>query len=687
MTAPAVAQDQTNLKGPAHGFRSDIEGLRAVAVLAVIANHFNARALPGGYLGVDIFFVISGFVITGSLLRRDADRPAAALLGFYGRRIKRLVPALVLMVLTTAAAIRLFDPDPKGATFAGASALFGLSNLFFYLQAIDYFGASAQLDPFSHTWSLGVEEQFYLVFPAGLILAGAAGRRFPGAGRLFAAALAGLIVLSFALFVVAYGANPPAAYFLTPMRFWELGLGCALALGEDRVRAAIGARAPWVGGLALLTGLTGLVFAGGHPIACTALVVLATAALIAAGQGAGRIGAVLVNPPLSYLGRISYSLYLWHWPVICLSRWTLGLHAWSLPFQIAAIGLLAAGSFHLVENRLRPMRWIGGPRLTLPLGAAMMVGGLAVLMLMQARAVPPFAGSQTALEEKTAPVPGYVGRITHRRIDDCFAAVVMAGGVAGLDARAPRCIAAVPGKPLLLFVGDSHSTDLFPMAEQVYGDGVASVMNLSQDGCRAPRRRGEPGLCDYPDAVMAWLARTRPGPKILVIRNNAAPQALDGSLTDFAARLERLIDRAAALGFRVVYVAPGPKYYGVGSDSLCSRQWYRPAWALQDKCRSGFREDRAEQLARRRDFEGYLIALSRRRPGVFVFDPFDTLCGAAPGFCTPVRSGRLIYRDSSHLTEAGSQSLTRPFEAFLVAKGLAPAPRGRLANSRYFNDR
>jgi hypothetical protein len=325
---------------------------------------------------------------------------------------------------------------------------------------------------------------------------------------------------------------------------------------------------------------------------------------------------------------------------------------------------------------LRRARWIGDPRLTVPLGAATTAGGLALLLLMHARAFPPFVGSQTAVDEKTASVPGYVGRVSRRRLDDCFAAVVMAQGPAGLDARAPRCLATRPGRPLLLFVGDSHATDLFPMAEQLYGDGIASVMNLSQDGCRAPRRRGEPELCDYPDAAMAWLARTQSGPKELVIRNNAAPQALDGSLGDFAARLERLIDRARALGFRVVYVAPGPKYYGVGSDSLCSRQWYRPTWALQDKCRSGFPEDRAEQLARRRDFAAYLTALAWRRPGVFVFDPFEALCGAATGPCTPVRNGRLIYRDSSHLTEAGSQSLTRPFEAFLVAKGLAP-PEGR----------
>ena len=162
--------------------------------------------------------------------------------------------------------------------------------------------------------------------------------------------------------------------------------------------------------------------------------------------------------------------------------------------------------------------------------------------------------------------------------------------------------------------------------------------------------------------------RDSAGTNVLVIRNNYAPRFVNGSLGDFSARLERLLQQTSAAGFKVIYVAPSTKYYSVGPDSLCSRQWYRPDWAMGEDCHSGFFEDRGEQLARRRDVTDYLIDLSRKRNDFFVFDPFDVLCGSSEGSCTPLRNGRLIYRDESHLTGEGSELLIDAFEAFFRSK-------------------
>lgn len=159
-TTPADSIDKTH-----HSYRPDIDGLRAIAVVAVILNHLEHSVLPGGYLGVDIFFVISGYVITSSLASNSDTHLGRTLLDFYSSRVRRLVPALIVMTLLTAAAIRLFDPYPGVSIITAAVSLFGLSNIFLFSQAINYFGHSAQLNPFSHTWSLGVEEQFYLLFP------------------------------------------------------------------------------------------------------------------------------------------------------------------------------------------------------------------------------------------------------------------------------------------------------------------------------------------------------------------------------------------------------------------------------------------------------------------------------------------------------------------------------------------
>src|SRR5258705_548325 len=166
-------------------YRPEIDGLRAVAVISVIINHLNNDFLPSGYLGVDIFFVISGYVITASLYETSDRNFSEFFLGFYSRRVKRLVPALILCVLITSLLICLFDKTPNASLKTGIASLFGISNLYLLKQATDYFGASAQLNVFTHTWSLGVEEQFYVLFPFIVWLTGFGRQRRKGSGNLF----------------------------------------------------------------------------------------------------------------------------------------------------------------------------------------------------------------------------------------------------------------------------------------------------------------------------------------------------------------------------------------------------------------------------------------------------------------------------------------------------------------------
>jgi hypothetical protein len=191
------------------------------------------------------------------------------------------------------------------------------------------------------------------------------------------------------------------------------------------------------------------------------------------------------------------------------------------------------------------------------------------------------------------------------------------------------------------------------------------VLNVFETGCRVPRLENEDNVCQYPEWIMKMLASEGGGTNILVIRNNYSPRWADGQLSDFSKRMDALLAQTSAAGMKVIYIAPAPKYYKVGPESLCSSQWYRPGWSMDEDCRNGFIEDRGEELARRRDVTEYLLGLSRRRSDLFVFDPFEVLCGASQDYCTPLRNGRLIYRDDSHLTEEGSELLVAPFEAFL----------------------
>jgi hypothetical protein len=552
----------------------------------------------------------------------------------------------------------------------GIAAVFGVSKFFLFTQATNYFGVGAQRNIFSHTWSLGVEEQFYLFFPFLIRW------RIPLKGDSFwedrfrLGALTILSVGSLGLFIWVYRVNQPAAYFLMPCRFWELGFGCLMALiAKITETKGIGHPVKMHAAIPLLSIVPGLFLAGKYPIASTFLVVLATTLLIGSVQKGTTIYRILANPVATYIGAISYSLYLWHWPVICISFWTVGIHPWTLPFQIAAILILSAASYHLIENRLRRATWVGGRWGVIGIGLpAMAIAALLVFAAYKFK-IPSFSGNRIAEATDDAPTPGYVSRYSNRKVDDCFADHVFAAKESGIRDNIMHCSAKASAKTELIFVGDSHATDMLPMSDKIWKAGIASVVNITQPGCKAPATRTDFKKCDYLYKLLTYVSTGDDIKRVLVIRNNYSPRRVDGDLSDFSGRLDQLLARTSAIGMKVVYIAPAPKYYSL--DDLCTPQWYRPKWSMNQVCQNGFLEDRTEEIARRRDILDYLLGLSKRRQDFFVFDPFDTLCGSIENYCTPVRDGRLIYRDSNHLTTLGSELLAAPFEAFLEEHGLA----------------
>jgi len=340
-------------------YRPEIDGLRAFAVVAVIINHFNKDLLPSGYLGVDIFFVISGYVITSSLAERKSKNFLDFVKGFYERRIKRLVPALVVFVLITSVLNCLFNPDPGTSLKTGITSLFGLSNLFLFKQSTDYFAQSTELNPFTHTWSLGVEEQFYLLFPFFIWFSGFGRQAQNGARNLFLW-IGALTVASLTGFIYLYQTNQPAAYFLMPPRFWEMAAGCLVFIGFQK-RAKIEQALEQVPPLLVLAAMVGVMLLPvSSAVPATISIVLLSAILIACLKSGTAAFGVFTNRRVVYVGLISYSLYLWHWGVLAVSRLSIGIHWWSIPFQVVIMLLLAFFSYNAVEKPLRLGEWRGG---------------------------------------------------------------------------------------------------------------------------------------------------------------------------------------------------------------------------------------------------------------------------------------------------------------------------------------
>jgi peptidoglycan/LPS O-acetylase OafA/YrhL len=409
--------------GVGGGFRSDVEGLRAVAVGLVVLYHAGLVAVSGGYVGVDIFFVISGFVITTTLAREVERRGTISIAGFYARRATRLLPAATAVILVTLVASWLWLPPVLFggiATDALASTLYAV-NYRLANVGIDYF-ATQTPSPLQHYWSLAVEEQFYLVWPLLLIaLAFLARGRSRGERRTVGhawtvLALVAIIAVSFTACVAITRRSLPWAYFGAPTRAWELALGALVAVGARRlarIPAPLAAVLMWTGVAAIAGSALGFDDATVFPGYAAALPVAGAALVIAGGCASPRGGAhvLLGAGPFQLIGKVSYSWYLWHWPVLMIAPSV--LHAEPALWQrllLAAVSLvLAAVCFTVLEDPIRRAKSLRAvPWKGISVGASLSAGTVAA-SLVAGLLVPPAVGSGRDGEDLAATIEREAG--------------------------------------------------------------------------------------------------------------------------------------------------------------------------------------------------------------------------------------------------------------------------------------
>ncbi|MEV6138353.1 acyltransferase family protein [Nocardia sp. NPDC051990] len=405
---------------PRGRFRPDIEGLRAVAVLAVVLFHANTPGVGGGFVGVDVFFVISGFLVTGILWREAAAADTVGLVRFYGARARRLLPAAGVVVAATAIGAAVLLPPLQARQVLGdgiASALY-TGNYRFALRGTDYLAGDMSPSPFQHFWSLGVEEQFYLLWPVLIaVTAWFTRRRRTGSAAVFPylIVLAVVAALSFAGSLILTRTLPPWAFFSLPTRAWELAAGGMIALSAGawcRLPKSVAAPAGWIGLTLIIAACIQLNGKTPYPGTAALLPVLGTALVIISGcaETPFAVGRGLALPAMRAIGRVSYSWYLWHWPVLLLAPYVLG-HQLGPGGSMGAVvmaGGLAMLTMWLVENPVRfaaPLRGSAGRSLACG-GAITAVAGGVALMLLVLIPIPVGRGAAAAaLTLATPPAP------------------------------------------------------------------------------------------------------------------------------------------------------------------------------------------------------------------------------------------------------------------------------------------
>jgi peptidoglycan/LPS O-acetylase OafA/YrhL len=654
--APAVPRSQKT----GDAYRPEIDGLRAVAVAAVILFHYFDDLIPSGWLGVDVFFVISGYVITGYLSRAPKFALPDFLLSFYARRIKRLLPALLVCIaVTTLMFVATTSRPPLEIFTSGSMALIGFSNITLLLTSQDYFGLEAHLNPFTHTWSLGVEEQFYLIYPA--LFAGTAysWKRLKPTWRQARLAILLISAASLLSYVALDMSWPAAAFYLMPTRFWELGAGALIfadAVGR-RLPARVCQVAPWVAAFTLSACF--FLPANAHP-ASVVLAVASTAVLIGAIRPRHPLHAALTLKPAVFCGLISYSLYLWHWSLLVVGRWTIGDSLAASCVLLAATILASLASYFFVEKPLRHAEWARTSGLTI-------VAGLAAVL-------PVFIGVRQATRLELsrnnnlptlfgiAPPHEWTNLRCHNR-----------QALAKLQNPFEACLSPqrTLQKPNALFLlGDSHAVQLYYMAAEATKKLPLDVRLINPEdvqdfpyGLAEGARKSQ--LLDF------LAGKLRPGDVVAVAFHRGhfnpvrdghipldEPVSINAKAENFVAGLKRYTSDWAGKGIKTVLIQDTPLMKTIAASPACLLQIKLFGDSI---CRVSLAQDLHTRSVQDMAFK----ELAASSSNVFLWDPLPYFYRGRSSLDVADESGEYIMLDWNHVTERESRLLAPMFEEFI----------------------
>lgn len=655
-------------------YRLDLDGLRGIAVLAVIANHLNERLIPNGYLGVDIFFVISGYVISLSLSKYKSTNLGEFLATFYSKRIKRLFPALAVFVISTGIAISFFSIFPRPALNTGIAALLGASNIYLYSQSADYFGESTLINPYTHTWSLGVEEQFYFIFPFIFWFLRPQNEGKKRQNRLLLLLLllctaSGVLYLS-----LVRSDQEMAAYYLAPARFWEIGIGAIAFI----IRAE---RQTWIRnqnrlcfiGYILMAGI--LLTGNQWQVFNTLSVAIATFIVITFASTNDFPYTLLASRHLVSLGKISYSLYLWHWGIICLFRWTLGLSGWFTALALSVTLACSLFSYYLIEI---PFRYSHPSTSSANIIRYWLIvlAALTSLMLGFKNFLHQYLYLGSRKIDFLSSRPGWGNNMnllgTNISGKLCHFGKLMNENEA--DKRIKKC--SHPSFPksnqtTLAFVGDSHALALLNAERQALNSSFR-VIHFSHSGCPFPKPIYglKPRECEkfLEHTEKLLLSQLKAGDFIVVsqyslshfgdkklrdVRSNIRNSDFnfsgsgDKKLSTYMKGLTRYSRFAQSRGVNILLVGATTRNLDLPTIELAHQEWFRP---FPKDLSAGIRQETHNAARLNKAITSFMPKDSQN---IIFFDPIKEMsecCNSPSGY-------QKFYRDTDHLSDYGASVL------------------------------
>lgn len=651
------------------GWRTDIQGLRAIAILLVVAAHAHVPSMDGGFIGVDVFFVLSGFLITGLLLHEAQASHGIDLTRFYARRLKRLAPGLAVTLLVTLvfASLLLGPFQQRDQAMSMASAALWVSNLFFGFSEFGYFDGGAASNLVLHTWSLGVEEQFYLLWP--LLIACAFGlwpwRRRPSetnAVRRLCTTMILVLIASFALSLWWTSTHPALGFYMMPARAWQFALGgLACIASSSRVicpHAAHDRRISWLPITVGWSGMAGLGFAAilinaetPYPGFAALLPSTCTAAILVANADSGTrsLDRLLSLPPLQWIGDRSYAWYLWHWPIMLLGS-TL-LDSTSLGNRLILVGIslaLASASFRYVEAPMRQSKRLSHrPSAVITWACAAMAAICVATIQWQTWA-------ENALLGPTQQ------RLIRVRSD--YPRIYAAGCDEWIHGNAVRLCEFGPAKATrtAVIVGDSIGLQWFPALAKVFEERDWKLIAITKSSCPIIDESAftTPEIHVHRNCVL-WrkkmLTELTALNADMIIIGSSDRYPYTSAQWELGTR--SIVDRLAGHAGQIRLLRATPQLNVDGPSCLSQQswlQWLLPNW---NSCWAPSADPHNQAV-----FDGLHRAIATT-PNAKLIDMNELVC--PDGLCKAEFDGQIVFRDNQHLTASFASSLASDLESQL----------------------